>query len=155
MISPLANGVCRYPVAPKPAAAQLIDMRSAVRTSSLLSARCARNRCTCSRLTSLMVFRRRVEAAPELREALGDAGAARDAQDHLAGEPVFLRDLREYRLAHRLILDQPRVFARDREIHLRKRALHVVENQPEQPRLAEHALEKLETRAPCARRERP
>src|ERR1700679_3859278 len=50
------------------------------------------------------------QAAAELRETLGDAGAAGYAQDHLAGEPVLFRELREYRLAHLGGPDGDRVF---------------------------------------------
>ena len=65
------------------------------------------------------------------------------------------RDLREYRLAHRLVLDQSRVFAGDGQIHLQERAFHVVENQAEQPRFAEHAPQQARGPAPCARPGRP
>src|SRR5258708_34144287 len=51
------------------------------------------------------------EAPPELREALGDAGVARDAQDHLAGQPILLFDAREDWFAHGRVLDQPGVLA--------------------------------------------
>ena len=144
-----------YPVAPRPAAAQLIDISSAVRDSSLPSdAVCAQQvHLFAAHLVDGLQAAR--QAAPELREALGDACASRDAQDHLAGEPVFALDLREDRLAHGGILDQAGVLARDRQIDLQQRALDVVENQPEQPGLAEHALEQLRVRAPCARPERP
>src|ERR1700679_718440 len=61
------------------------------------------------------------QAAAELRETLGDAGAAGYVQDHLAGEPVLLLDLREYGLAQRLVFDEACVFTSDRQIHLRER----------------------------------